>query len=126
MNKRIETVPTDALQALCRYTWPGNIRELENLIERSVILSSGPELRVTLPELSSLPAVTRTESTAQDLNVKGQEDMHLEEAERAHILRALSDANWIIGGPRGAASKLGLNRSTLRSKMMKLGITRPS
>ncbi len=126
MNKRIETIPADALQALCRYTWPGNIRELENLIERAVILSSGPELRVTLPELSSLAAGTPTESAAQDLNDKGPEDMHLEEAERAHILRALSDANWIIGGPRGAASKLGLNRSTLRSKMMKLGITRPS
>jgi formate hydrogenlyase transcriptional activator len=118
MNKRIETIPTDTVQALCRYTWPGNIRELENLIERAVILSHGPELHVVLPELSSGAVVIPVEGVAETMN--------LEQAERAHILRTLHETNWIIGGPRGAASKLGLNRSTLRSRMTKLGINRPS
>jgi transcriptional regulator with GAF, ATPase, and Fis domain len=131
MNKRIERIPAAALRALCRYPWPGNIRELENLIERAVILSSGPELLVEVPELRSLeasaypPHAGRAAVIAIPTQSAG-EHMHLEDAERAHILRALDDTNWIVGGPRGAASKLGLNRSTLRSKMIKLGISRPS
>jgi formate hydrogenlyase transcriptional activator len=130
MNKGIERIPAAALQALCRYPWPGNIRELENLIERAVILSSGPELLVEVPELRSLEASTyRPPAGRAAVAIPTQsagEHMNLGDAERAHILRALHDTNWIIGGPRGAASKLGLNRSTLRSKMIKLGISRPS
>lgn len=126
MNKQIETIPNDAMQALCRYRWPGNVRELENLIERAVILSPGPELQVALPELSSHAAVTAAETADQNLNLEHAGNMNLEDAERAHILRVLHDTNWIIDGPRGAALKLGLNRSTLRSKMTKLGINRPS
>lgn len=126
MNKRIETIPNDALQALRRYAWPGNVRELENLIERAVILSPGRELQVALPELASQAVAVPAEADGQDVNVEHAETMRLEDAERSHILRALRDTNWIIGGSRGAASKLGLNRSTLRSKMIKLGITRPS
>ena len=119
MNKRIETIPADAMQALCGYVWPGNVRELENVLERAVILSPGPELQVALPELSPNAAVIPAEA-------RRVRNMNLEDAERAHILHVLRDTNWIIGGPRGAASKLGLNRSTLRSKMIKLGIDRPS
>jgi len=126
MNKRIETVPKDALQALCLYPWPGNVRELENVIERSVILSPGPVLQVGLPELCPHSTMVPTEAAGQNVNLEHAETMHLEDADRAHILRALRDTNWIIGGPRGAAAKLGLNRSTLRSKMIKLGINRPS
>jgi formate hydrogenlyase transcriptional activator len=126
MNKRLETIPTDALQELCQYTWPGNVRELENIIERAVILSPGPELRSALPELSSQAAVIPAEPADKHTHLEVAENMRLEDAERAHILRALRDTNWIIGGARGAASKLGLNRSTLRSKMVKLGINRPS
>jgi formate hydrogenlyase transcriptional activator len=118
MNKRIETIPTEAMQALCRYAWPGNVRELENLLERAVILSPGPELRVAMPEVSANPSVFPAEAHGLD--------MKLEDAERTHILLVLRETNWILGGPRGAASKLGLNRSTLRSKMKKLGIDRPS
>jgi len=118
MNKRIETIPADAMQALCRYAWPGNVRELENVLERAVILSPGPELRVALPELRASTSAAPAEA--------GGQDMKLEDAERTHILHVLSETNWIIGGPRGAASKLGLNRSTLRSKMKKLGIDRSS
>jgi formate hydrogenlyase transcriptional activator len=118
MRKSIRSIPARILSALVEYHWPGNVREMENLIERAVILSSGPELEVSLPELSP-PAVAVTDEVAN-------QSMSFEDAERMHILRALHDANWIIGGPRGAASSLGLNRSTLRSKMKKLGIIRPS
>lgn len=118
MRKPIESIPAGTLSALAEYHWPGNVRELENLIERAVILSSGPELEVLLPELKATSVAVPAESPNRNLN--------LEDAERVHILRVLDDANWIIGGPRGAAAKLGLNRSTLRSKMSKLGITRPS
>jgi formate hydrogenlyase transcriptional activator len=118
MNKRIEKISADTLQALSRYPWPGNIRELENLIERAVILSYGPELLVEPPEFRLTAVAISSEGTVEHTN--------LEDTERVHILRVLHDTNWIIGGPRGAASKLGLNRSTLRSKMIKLGISRPS
>ena len=112
MRKRIETIPTETLTALCHYPWPGNIRELENLIERSVILSQGPDLRVTLGELKAQAAA------ASDGAVT------LEAAERDHILRALQEADGVIGGPAGAAARLGMKRSTLQSRMTKLGISR--
>jgi formate hydrogenlyase transcriptional activator len=118
MRKPIRSIPAKTLSALAEYHWPGNVRELENLIERAVILSSDTELEVSLPELRTSAVSATAESADQNMN--------FEDAERAHILRALRDTNWIIGGPRGAAAKLGLNRSTLRSKMSKLGIIRNS
>jgi formate hydrogenlyase transcriptional activator len=117
MRKPIVSIPARTLSALAEYNWPGNVRELENLIERAVILSSGPELEAALPELKSPAIAAKVEDDGQSLN--------FDDAERAHILRVLRDTNWIIGGSRGAASRLGLNRSTLRSKMKKLGILRP-
>ena len=113
MNRRIETISAEVMETLSRYHWPGNIRELENLIERAVILSSGSALRVPLGELKSLRAY-------------GTEPITLEEAEREHIIRALRESQWIIGGRRGAASRLGLKRTTLQSKMQKMGISRPN
>ncbi len=114
MNKRIETIPAGAMTALAKYHWPGNIRELENLIERSVILSRGPDLHVPLGELkASAPAVPNGATT-------------LEAAEREHILRVLSETSWVIGGSSGAAARLGMKRTTLQSKMRKLGISRQS
>src|SRR3989441_4100986 len=113
MNKRIESIPSETLDALTRYHWPGNVRELENLIERAVILSAGPALRVPLAELKP-PAETATEGLVT-----------LEAAERQHILRALEETNWVLGGPRGAATRLGMKRTTLQSRMSKLKITRP-
>ncbi len=118
MNKRIETVPAETLAALTRYHWPGNVRELENLIERAVILSEGPDLYVPVAELKHPPAETDGKDETQSL-------VTLETAEREHILRALREANWVIGGPSGAAAKLGMKRTTLQSKMQKLGISRP-
>jgi formate hydrogenlyase transcriptional activator len=112
MEKRIERIPSDAMEALCRYQWPGNVRELENLIERAVILSQGTDLRVPLGELKT---------------TRGHADQSvttLQAAERDHILRALEKTNWIIAGPSGAATLLGMKRSTLQSRMVKLGISR--
>jgi len=118
MRKPILSIPARTLSAVVEYHWPGNVRELENLIERAVILSSGPELEVSTSELKPPAVAVHTEGASWNLN--------FEEAERAHILHAVRDANWVIAGPRGAASRLGLNRSTLLSKMRKLGISRPS
>ena len=113
MNRHIETVPVDTLAALERYHWPGNVRELENLIERAVILSPGQVLRVPLPELK----IARDEA--------GTQTSTLAEAERAHILRALDESRWVLGGPNGTAARLGMKRTTLQSRMLKLRITRP-
>jgi formate hydrogenlyase transcriptional activator len=113
MDRRIETIPTEEMEALTRYHWPGNVRELENLIERAVILSRGPTLHVPLPEERNAG-----ESPAAS-------PVTLEAAEREHILRALRDTNWVIAGPNGAAARLGMKRTTLQSRMAKLGIVRP-
>jgi formate hydrogenlyase transcriptional activator len=113
MDRRIETIPAEEMEALTRYHWPGNVRELENLIERAVILSRGPALHVPLPEgrlSGDAPAAS---------------PVTLEAAEREHILRTLRDTNWVIAGPNGAAARLGMKRTTLQSRMSKLGISRP-
>jgi formate hydrogenlyase transcriptional activator len=113
MDRRIETIPAEEMEALTRYPWPGNVRELENLIERAVILSRGPALHVPLPE-----ARPSGEAPAPSA-------VTLEAAEREHILRTLIDSNWVIAGPGGAAARLGMKRTTLQSRMAKLGISRP-
>ena len=113
MKKHIETIPGPTLEALSRYHWPGNIRELENLVERAVILTQGTHLQVPLLELKiearQPPAPSPT----------------LQEAEREQVLRVLRDTHWVIGGPDGAAARLGLKRTTLTSKIKKLGLSRP-
>ena len=111
MNKRVETIPTETMEALVRYPWPGNVRELENLIERAVILTRGSNLQIPLAELRAAPETALAPIT-------------LEEAERDHIRRVLEKANWVVGGPNGAAARLGMKRTTLQSKMKKLGISR--
>ena len=112
MSKRVDTVPSETMAMLSKYHWPGNIRELENLIERSVILSQGPDLHVPSGELK-ITASGPSNGVAT-----------LEAAEREHILRALQEAHWVIGGPSGAAARLGMKRTTLQSKIRKLGISR--
>ena len=116
MNKRITTIPTDTMTALSRYHWPGNIRELENFIERAVILTRGSSLSAPLAELKARRSLT--DGDARNIST-------LEEAEREHIRQALQQANWLVGGPTGAAAKLGMKRTTLQSRMAKLGIERP-
>lgn len=113
MKKNIQTVPAKTLEMLSRYDWPGNIRELENLVERSVILTHGTDLQVPISELQT-ESRSGVASTAT-----------LEDVEREQILRALGEAKWVVGGPAGAAARLGIKRTTLQSKMQKLGITRP-
>jgi formate hydrogenlyase transcriptional activator len=114
MDRQIETIPAEEMEALTHYQWPGNVRELENLIERAVILSRGPALHVPLPEdRLSGEALAASPVT-------------MEAAEREHILRALRDTHWVIAGPSGAAARLGMKRTTLQSRMAKLGISRPS
>lgn len=100
------------MTVLCRYSWPGNVREMENLIERSVILSQGLTLEVPLGEL-------------KPFNSKAAAEPTLEDFERDHILRTLNESSWVIAGPSGAAAKLGMKRTSLQYKMQKLGITRP-
>jgi len=112
MNRAVETIPSETLDQLLRYSWPGNIRELENLIERAVIVSPGPVLRVPLSDLK-LPAEPAP-----------GEMLTLEAAEREHILKALEATKWVLAGRRGAAAKLGMKRTTLQSRMQKLGLTR--
>jgi formate hydrogenlyase transcriptional activator len=111
MGRRIETIPTDVLDALVRYSWPGNIRELENVIERAVILSPGAVLQVRINDFT--PEVPSSNGSAS-----------LADAEREHILRVLRETDWVLGGAAGAAARLGMKRTTLQSKMKKLGISR--
>jgi len=121
MKKNIVSIPAEAMETLARYSWPGNIRELENLIERAAILSSGPELSIPLAELKLAPTAAPSSNHATSSN----HGTTLEAAEREHILRALAETKWLIGGPTGAAARLGMKRTTLQSRMKNLGISRP-
>jgi formate hydrogenlyase transcriptional activator len=115
MDKTIETIPTRTMDALVEYRWPGNIRELENVIERAVILSTGSVLHVPYRDLQS--RVTPGHD--------GDKPQTLADVEREHIRATLKETRWVLSGPRGAASRLGMNRSTLYFRMKKLGIVRP-
>jgi formate hydrogenlyase transcriptional activator len=113
MNRTIDTIPSETMNVLVRYQWPGNIRELQNLLERAVILSAGPVLKVPLADLETQPMSAAT----------GEQET-LEEAERRTILDALQRSNWVVSGRKGAAALLGLKRTTLQWRMDKLGIRR--
>lgn len=108
MNKRIEKIPSEALEALSRYDWPGNIRELQNFVERSMILSTGSILNAPVSELLLRRSLGNPTT--------------MEECEREHILKTVEETNWVIGGPHGEAARLGLPRSTLMYRMRKLAI----
>jgi formate hydrogenlyase transcriptional activator len=119
LHKRIETIAPAAMTALTAYHWPGNVRELEHVIERAVILSHSPELQLPLAALPlprpSASAVAREADHA----------VTLRDAERAHIQRTLEATQWVIGGPAGAAARLGLKRTTLQALVKRLGLDRP-
>ena len=117
MKKPIKTIPTETMTQLTAYSWPGNIRELQNLIERAVILSRGSVLEVPLAELK--------QSANGNVDNQLQGPIRLEAVERDHIIKVLRETGWVIGGPTGAAARLGLNRTTLNHRMRKLGINRP-
>jgi formate hydrogenlyase transcriptional activator len=111
MKKPIDTIPSESMTALCLWNWPGNVRELENVIERAVVQSQGSVLRIPTHEFRHAPPMASEHAT-------------LEDAERDHIIRVLRDTAGIIGGPHGAAARLGMKRTTLNSRMQKLGISR--
>jgi formate hydrogenlyase transcriptional activator len=113
MGKQIESIPREAMDALIHYAWPGNIRELQNLMERAALLSTGSSLRVPLGEII----------TGSDHSEVAHGNA-LERAEREQIVRALRESNWVVGGNRGAAARLGLKRTSLAYRMQKLGISR--
>jgi transcriptional regulator with GAF, ATPase, and Fis domain len=136
VGKRLEGVSRETMQRLQDYPWPGNIRELENVLERAVILATGPTLEVA-PDL--LPTLAKTHPNEEEAQPEGAGDApiaaaaqqapsqplpRLEAVERDYIITVLRHTNWVITGPRGAATVLGLNPSTLRSRIKKLGISR--
>jgi formate hydrogenlyase transcriptional activator len=129
MNKSIETIPSAAMDALCRYHWPGNIRELQNVIERAVIISTGPALSVDVADLkfhnTSHPEASHQEQRPVAAKSETSGALHniLEETERQQILQALKQSNWVVAGPHGAAARLGMNRSTLQLRIRKLAIS---
>jgi formate hydrogenlyase transcriptional activator len=136
MGRRIETIPSTVMDALVDYPWPGNIRELQNVIERAVILSPGPSLQVPRSDLQG--SGVRSQGSGKRDQGAGPENgalsselppptsgRTLADAEREHILGVLRETGWVLGGPRGAAAQLGMKRSTLHWKLKKLGIFRP-
>ena len=137
MNKVIDTIPSATMDALRRYQWPGNIRELQNMIERAVIISTGPVLSLDVADLNLPPDSSSQQKAQQDKawqesavaaasgsKTDGALRDVLHQTERRKILEALERANWVVAGPKGAAAQLGTKRSTLQQKIRKLGITR--
>jgi formate hydrogenlyase transcriptional activator len=116
MSKEIDLISTQTMNALVGYSWPGNIRELQNVIERAVILSKGRELKVSLADLKAKPPENEALTNGAET---------LAEIERKHILSVLEQTNWVFAGPNGAAARLGMKRPTLQFRMQKLGISRP-
>ena len=128
LNKQVDIVPAETLAALERYHWPGNVRELENVIERAVILARGRALQVSPSEMAleppALPAAPAPPA-AGSASAGWQDEKTLAAAERAFIVEALERCRWVVGGPRGAAARLGMRRTTLQARMRKLDICRP-
>ncbi len=115
MNRRIELIPPKTIEAMRRYSWPGNVRELENLIERAIILSPGQTLDVPLGDVERRPSDGGFDDSTASLDWMT----------RVHVVRVLNEANWMVGGRRGAAVRLGMHRTTLQSLMKRLGLSRP-
>ena len=109
MNRQVESIPSETMEVLTEYDWPGNVRELQNFIERAVILSPGTELRAPQEDLDWSKQIFPSQPET------------LARAEFGHILKALKETGWVVGGPMGAARRLGLKRTTLIGKMRKMG-----
>jgi formate hydrogenlyase transcriptional activator len=122
MGKKIENIPAETMEALSQWHWPGNIRELENFMERSVILTEGPSLRAPIDELGEIveDLISETHPSSGTAASQGT----LEELERQYIVQVLRQSAGVLSGSRGAAARLGMKRTTLQSKMQRLGITR--
>ena len=126
MNKQIDSIPAETMRALASWHWPGNIRELENFIERSVILTRGTVLNVPISELHATEPTTVAAKSAAAAAGAGGQTLTLHESEREYILKVLRETNGVLSGSGGAAARLGLKRTTLQAKMKKLGIDRDS
>jgi formate hydrogenlyase transcriptional activator len=126
MNKPIDTIPSATMDALCRYHWPGNIRELQNMIERAVIISTTSVLSLDVADLKLRPDSAEEKVATPDFKTNGPLRDVLENTERQRILEALERSNWVVAGSRGAATQLGMKRSTLQKRIRKLGIARRS
>jgi transcriptional regulator with GAF, ATPase, and Fis domain len=128
MNKKIETIPSETMRTLCRYSWPGNIRELQNVIERAVILSHGSALNVPVAELatdvSAAPPARGALASVSSAIRRPPVRSIVTDVDRDQIIQALNETRGLIGGPNGAASRLGLKRTTFITRMKKLGILR--
>jgi formate hydrogenlyase transcriptional activator len=126
MRKTIDTIPAATMQAFVQYPWPGNIRELQNVIERAVILSPGPVLQVSHTDLTprATEPVPAPHATCEAAGCTPMRHV-LEETERQHILRVLKETHWVVAGPHGAAARLGMPRSTLQRRIQQLGLVRP-
>ncbi|HWY09470.1 MAG TPA: sigma 54-interacting transcriptional regulator [Candidatus Acidoferrales bacterium] len=127
MKKTIETIPSAAMDALSRYHWPGNIRELQNVIERAVIISAGPALSIDVSDFK-FPTTSHSEGRAITASPQSNSALRdvLADTERQQIIKALKQSNWVVAGPNGAAARLGINRSTLQVRIRKLGISSSS
>jgi formate hydrogenlyase transcriptional activator len=122
MSRSIETISSETMNTLVQYDWPGNIRELQNVIERAVIVSTGPLLKVPLDDLRArVPSAEASNGGNPSEHARKMRGV-LEDAERKQILAALKQANWVVAGPMGAAALLGMKRSTLQAHMQRLGI----
>lgn len=121
MHRHIETIPASVMEALVRYPWPGNVRELQNVVERAVILAKGTALQIALSDFDAATAPSGAAVPAAP-----PAPVTLNDAEREHIIAALTATSWVVGGPKGAAMRLGMKRSTLHKRMQKLGISRPT
>jgi formate hydrogenlyase transcriptional activator len=116
MNKVVDEIPPETMEAMLAYNWPGNIRQLQNFIEHGVIVSSGPVFQPPLGQLQA-PSQPRRQSSVAPKDIKT-----LEDATRDHVLQALEESKWVVGGRHGAAARLGIARTTLLAKMRRLGI----
>jgi formate hydrogenlyase transcriptional activator len=125
MKKTVDVISTETMDALTQYDWPGNIRELQNLIERAVILTKGSTLDVPVAALNGRRSTSLAVTTSGATRNASPAEETLQEADRRHIIAALERTNWVLAGPNGAAAQLGIKRSTLQFRMRKLGIERP-
>jgi transcriptional regulator with GAF, ATPase, and Fis domain len=125
LGRLFDPIPEQVLEALRRYEWPGNVRELQNVIERATVISTGRLLQLPEEWAVSFGAFSSTEAAEVRRAIElPPREATLEELERSHILQVLQQTRWRIEGPKGAAAILGLNPSTLRSRMQKMGIRR--
>jgi formate hydrogenlyase transcriptional activator len=122
LNKVVDEIPDEIMAPMVSYDWPGNIRQLQNFVEHGVIVSEGPEFRPPVSQLRRQTDISSLRVNSPRVNSAGMSRKTLEDATRDHILQTLEETRWVVGGRKGAAARLGVARTTLLSKMRRLGI----